>query len=57
VRASTVPVAFPSPGHVTPLDYHGSAHIAAMSRAEGLLTLPAGVAVMEKGAEVHVRPL
>ena len=57
VRQSSLPVVFTAPGRVAPLEYHGSAHIHAMSRAEALLTIPVGVTELKKGAEVHVRPL
>jgi molybdopterin molybdotransferase len=56
-RPSTVPIAFPSPGHAVPLDFHGSAHIQAMSAARGLFTIPAGTAEIPKGTTIHVRSL
>jgi molybdopterin molybdotransferase len=56
-RQWTFPVAFTATGGVAPTLYHGSAHIAAMCAAEGLLTVPAGVAAIQKGATVYVRPL
>lgn len=56
-RQSTVPVIFSEPGIVTPIDYHGSAHINAMTKAHGLLTIPIGTSELKQGEEVHVRPL
>jgi molybdopterin molybdotransferase len=41
-RFITVPVAFTAPGRIAPVEYHGSAHIHALSRADGLLSIPAG---------------
>jgi len=56
-RQSTIPVVFTSPGTVLPMDYHGSAHIHAMCRADGLVTIPANTPGFKKGSSVHVRSL
>jgi molybdopterin molybdotransferase len=56
-RQLTVPVVFPAPGRVAPVDYHGSAHIHALAGMDGLLTLPDGVAGFKAGTVVHVRLL
>ena len=56
-RQFTLPVCFPAPGEVALLDYHGSAHINALNRAQGLLTLPDGVTEIKSGTVVHVRSL
>ena len=56
-RQLTLPVAFTAPGKVTPLEYHGSAHLIPIARADGLLTIPVGVTRIEKGTRVHVRPV
>ena len=56
-RQTTIPVVFSGPGVVVPLEYHGSAHIHAVARAEGLLMIPAGVQELTKGSRVHVRPI
>lgn len=56
-RQTTIPVVFPEPGIAVPLDYHGSAHIHAVARAEGLLIIPAGIRELKKGSRVHVRPI
>lgn len=56
-RQMALPVVFPEPGTVVPVEYHGSAHIHAIARAEGLLVIPAGVREWKKGTRVHVRPI
>ncbi len=56
-RQTTIPVVFSEPSVVVPLEYHGSAHIHAVARAEGLLMIPAGVRELTKGSRVHVRPI
>jgi molybdopterin molybdotransferase len=46
------------PDHVvTPVEYHGSAHIEALGRANCLMDIPLGMAEIKKGDRVHVRPL
>ncbi len=57
VRQSFLPVRFVDPGTVELIDYHGSAHIGAMTEAEGLITMPVGCLELEAGAEVDVRSL
>jgi len=54
-RQTTVPVIFPEAGKVAPLEYHGSAHIHAIARADALLIIPAGSGGCKKGTRVHVR--
>lgn len=54
-RQSTVPVRMTALDEVEPVDYHGSAHILALCHADGLVTLPIGVAGFEKGDIVRVR--
>ncbi len=56
-RLSTLPVVFTGPGTVSPVEYHGSAHIGAMSKAQGLISMPVGTKEIAKGSDVHVRPL
>lgn len=53
-RTGFVPVHYRE-GKVEILEYHGSAHIQALSRANGLLEIPAGVNDIKKGEEVSVR--
>jgi len=56
-RQSTIPVRFQEPGWVAPVEYHGSAHILAISQADALLTIPVGVSEIKEGTTVYVRPL
>ena len=56
-RQATLPVAWTAPGQVAPISYHGSAHIDALCRADGFITVPIGVTELSVGSEVHVRPL
>lgn len=44
-------------GEVRMIEYHGSAHIHSLSLANGLLEIPEGIKRIEKGTEVHVRPV
>ena len=44
-------------GRVFPVAYHGSAHLNALGGADGLMRVNKGVAALEEGAEVDVRPL
>ncbi len=56
-RLEFLPVAIDDEGKVTPVSYHGSAHIHAIGLADGLMRIPKGVHEIIKGAEVHVRPV
>jgi molybdopterin molybdotransferase len=56
-RQTTLPVRFTGPETVTPVSYHGSAHIHAMCMADALLIVPAGVAAIAEGEVVDVRLL
>ena len=44
-------------GEAHPLKYHGSAHLNALSGADGLLRLEAGVSRLEEGSWTDVRLL
>jgi len=57
VRASLLPVRFAAPGKIVPVEYHGSAHITAMCRAEGVIVIPIGETAVPKGTVVDVRLL
>lgn len=52
-----VPVQFTERGTVLPVDYHGSAHIHAYTRAQGIMEIPRGVLIIKKGEIACVRPL
>jgi molybdopterin molybdotransferase len=52
-----VPVQFTERGTVMPVEYHGSAHIHAYTRAQGIMEIPKGVFILKKGEIACVRPL
>lgn len=54
-RQAFIPVSFTKNGQVVPVEYHGSAHISALSQADGIISLPAGKNSIEKGEIVSVR--
>jgi len=54
-RQAFIPVIITADGMVSPVVYHGSAHISALSDADGLITLPSGIKNIEKGEIVSVR--
>lgn len=55
-RASFVPVVYDK-GIVRTIEYHGSAHIFALPKANALLEFPAGKDTLPKGSVVNVRSL
>ncbi len=56
-RDSWLPVVFAGNDKVASIEYHGSAHINALSEADGLLCIPAGVAEIKEGTTVAVRQI
>jgi molybdopterin molybdotransferase len=44
-------------GMVTPVEYHGSAHISALIPADGIISIPSGQLRVEKGEIVSVRQI
>lgn len=56
-RESWIPVAIGEDGLVRTIDYHGSAHANALCEADGLITMPVGMASLEEGTLVRVRPI
>lgn len=56
-RMSWVPVRISSEGLIVPLEYHGSAHINALTLADGLIAVPIGKTELEKGELVDVRQI
>ncbi len=54
VRTAHVPVRLTPDGWVRFIEYHGSAHIHAYTRADGILRIPAGVESLKKGEEVRI---
>lgn len=55
-RMAWVPVRYHE-GKVTPLPYHGSAHIHALTKANGLIAFPQGEKILPEGAKVVVRSI
>ncbi len=53
-RTAFIPVTYQD-GNVEPADYHGSAHLSALTSADGLLEVAAGVHEIVEGSIVHVR--
>jgi molybdopterin molybdotransferase len=56
-KRALIPVRITWESTAVPLEYHGSAHIAAFSEAYGILTLPEGIKSVEKGEMVSVRQI
>jgi molybdopterin molybdotransferase len=54
-RRSFIPVAFEDEGKVVPVEFHGSANIGALCRADGVLSVPVGVSQIKEGSLVDVR--
>lgn len=52
-----IPVDITEKGTALPLEYHGSAHINAYTRAGGIMEVPVGIIEIKKGELVDVRPL
>lgn len=56
-RLEFLPVTLDAEGNVTPVSYHGSAHIHAIGLADGLMRIPKGVHEIKKGGLTYVRPI
>jgi len=56
-RDSWLPVVFTGSDGAAKVEYHGSAHINALCKADGLLCMPAGVAEIKAGTIVAVRQI
>lgn len=54
-RQLFVPVRIEANGSIQPLDYHGSAHINALSEAHGLMSIAAGMKEIKAGEKADVR--
>jgi molybdopterin molybdotransferase len=54
-RRALIPVEITKDGLVSPVEYHGSAHISAFSNATGIIILPEGKRSIERGEIVSVR--
>lgn len=55
-RRSFLPVLIKD-GKVWPIEYHGSAHINALTNAYGFISIPIGKTILKVGEKVDVRPL
>ncbi|HRS54355.1 MAG TPA: molybdopterin molybdotransferase MoeA [Bacteroidales bacterium] len=56
-RLAIIPVKINSNLEVLPVDYHGSAHINALAKAQAIAFIPIGVKSLKKGEIINVRPL
>lgn len=56
-RKAFEPILINQAGEVEQVEYHGSAHINALSYAEGLMIINEGVTELKKGDLVDVRPI
>ena len=56
-RDSWLPIVFTKNNKVASIEYHGSAHINALSEADGLVCIPAGIAEIKEGTTVAVRQI
>lgn len=56
-RMALLPVRISVEGTAIPVEYHGSAHIAALNEANGIIFIPAGIKTIGKGEMVSVRQI
>ncbi|MEA3443210.1 MAG: gephyrin-like molybdotransferase Glp [Bacteroidota bacterium] len=56
-RDKWIPAVFSDFGLIKPTDYHGSAHIHALSYSQFMFLVPKNVYELKKGTVVHVRPI
>jgi molybdopterin molybdotransferase len=56
-RMALIPVVITEDRQVLPVEFHGSAHISAMSVSSGIVSLPVGIKSIEKGEIVSVRQI
>lgn len=56
-RLALIPVEINDKGEVNPVNFNGSAHIFAIANANAVALIPQGVAELQKGDFVDVRPL
>ena len=56
-RLAWIPVVISPEGMVSPVEYHGSAHISALPYADGIVAVPVGKGTIEKGESVSVRQI
>lgn len=56
-RMGWVPVSITENREVIPVSFHGSAHISALSGADGIIAIKSGIKIIEKGEIVSVRQI
>jgi molybdopterin molybdotransferase len=56
-RTALIPVFITDDGFVSTVEYHGSAHISSLSDADGIVTMSAGINIIEKWEIVSVRQI
>jgi molybdopterin molybdotransferase len=56
-RLGLIPVFINKDKEVVPVDFHGSAHLAALSGSDGLVSLIPGIKLLKKGEIVNVRQI
>lgn len=56
-RLAFIPVRITGNGALSPVEYHGSAHISALPGADGIIAMPVGKFIFDKGEIVSVRPI
>jgi molybdopterin molybdotransferase len=56
-RMAVIPVTISGEGYVSPVEYHGSAHISALPEAFGVITLAVGIETIAEGEIVSVRQI
>ena len=56
-RMALIPVRITQDRFVQPVEYNGSAHITALSGADGIITVPVGVGNLVKGTLLTFRPI
>jgi molybdopterin molybdotransferase len=56
-RMGLIPVKITNDGFAEVVEYHGSAHISALPGASGIISIPLGVNIIEKGQIVSVRQI
>jgi molybdopterin molybdotransferase len=56
-RLALIPVVITDEGLVEPVEYHGSGHVSALPDADGIIAVPVGKQIIEKGEQVSVRQI
>jgi molybdopterin molybdotransferase len=56
-RMALIPVIITDEGFVSPVEYHGSAHISSIPEADGIIAIPIGKQTLEKGEIISVRQI